>query len=290
MIYSFYGDSHTLGAETDDHLILGKSFEEVNSEKKELLEQLGLDNAITQYHAKLYSTVSEQYNNIFEFIHRPNKLSYPYVFGNLCNVDVVQNGLVATSQAYIEILIKEHHRLGLIDPSSHHLVVGLCRPTRSYSINNEGNYNIKFQLASANFNADELKIALKRFNFTDEVLLSTYLTDNKLVLDYFTAIDNTVNFANTHGYKLTFVKHFTEDNIRVDREGQNPGTYKASCNIDPNWEMFDYCVDIWQRCEEYMLEDHMHTLVDDDDCCGFYHPPAQTHEDFAKYIAQKIFV
>ena len=70
-------------------------------------------------------------------------------------------------------------------------------------------------------------MALKRYSVGDEVLLPTYLTDNKLVLDYFTALDNIVNFAEIHGYKLTFVKHFTENNIRVDFVREEPGTYKA---------------------------------------------------------------
>ena len=37
MKFAFYGDSHTLGGETEDHIILNKSFKEVNEEKKALL-------------------------------------------------------------------------------------------------------------------------------------------------------------------------------------------------------------------------------------------------------------
>ena len=57
------------------------------------------------------------------------------------------------------------------------------------------------------FPSEELQMALKRYSVGDG-LLSPHLTDNKLVLDYFTALDNIVNFAEIHGYKLTFVKHF----------------------------------------------------------------------------------
>ena len=33
MKFAFYGDSHTLGGETEDHIILNKSFKEVNDGK-----------------------------------------------------------------------------------------------------------------------------------------------------------------------------------------------------------------------------------------------------------------
>ena len=231
MKFAFYGDSHTLGGETEDHIILNKDFKEVNNEKKALLAEMGLDRAIFHYNILVWQQVKDQYENFFDFIHRPNPMSYPYVFGELCNVEIQQHGMVATSQPYLEILIKEHHRRGIIDPASTHLIVGLCRPSRSYSITNEGNYNVKFQMPSADISSEELQMALKRYNVGDEVLLSTYLTDNKLVLDYFTSLDNISNFAEVQGYKLTFVKHFTENNIRVDLPGENPGTYKASCNI-----------------------------------------------------------
>ena len=289
MKFAFYGDSHTLGGETEDHIILNKSFKVVNEEKKALLNEMGLDKAIFHYNVLVWQQVKDQFENFFDFIHRPNPMSYPYVFGELCNVEIQQHGMVATSQPYLEILIKEHHRRAIIDPASTHLVVGLCRPSRSYSITQDGNYNVKFQMPSADISSEELQMALKRYSVGDEVLLSTYLTDNKLVLDYFTALDNIVNFAEIHGYKLTFVKHFTENNIRVDLPGEEPGTYKASCTIDSNWEMYEYCVDVWERNKKYILEKDLHQFVEDDDCCGFYHPPADTHQEFAEYIAQKIY-
>ena len=50
--------------------------------------------------------------------------------------------------------------------------------------------------------------------------------------------------------------------------------------------MYEYCVDVWERNKKYILEKDLHPLVEDDDCCGFY-PPADTHQEFAEYIAQK---
>ena len=57
MKFAFYGDSHTLGGETEDHIILNKSFKEVNDEKKALLDEMGLDRAIFHYNVLVWQQV-----------------------------------------------------------------------------------------------------------------------------------------------------------------------------------------------------------------------------------------
>lgn len=286
----FFGDSHTCGLEIEDHEVLDNDFELVNVMKEGLIDQYNFKTAVVMWHMHM----AQQTNmSPWDYIGRPVKSSYPYLLGELLNKEVVTHCQTASSMDYILLQLENMHSKGEINPDNDTLFVGMCRPTRTYTLDkDEGRYNFAFENADGKDSTDpEVAQMIKRFNVNKEILLSEFLTDNKLVASFYTALSGILNFATVNKYQLHLVPHFNQDYIKVDGV-HRPHTeaYKSHCETKQEWQYWDFCIDTYNRAKLFMFDENYHLTYfqADRERCGFFHPDAEAHKDFAEYLAKNM--
>jgi hypothetical protein len=288
--YVFFGDSHTAGLEIEDHLVLDSDFGMVNIMKEGLIDQYNFKTAIVMWHMHM---AVEAKQSPWEFIQRDVLSSYPHVLSELHNVEIEKYCQTASSMDYILLQLENLHSNGEITPENDTLFVGMCRPTRTYSLDsNEGRYNFEFENADGKSSSDpEMEHLLKRMGQEKTILLSEFLTDNTLVATFYSALSGIMNFAELNNYKLHLVPHFNQDYIKVDGSDR-PATeaYKSHCETKQEWVYNDFCVDTYNRAKLYMVNEmhHLTYFQYDRDRCGFYHPDAEAHKLFAEDLAKNL--
>ncbi|MDA8897564.1 hypothetical protein N9I83_00860 [bacterium] len=286
----FFGDSHTCGLEIEDHQVLNNDFELVNVMKEGLIDQYDFKTAVVMWHMHM----AQQTNmSPWDYIGRPVKSSYPYLLGELLNKEVVIHSQTASSMDYILLQLENMHSKGEINPDNDSLFVGMCRPTRTYTLDkDEGRYNFAFENADGKDSTDpEVAQMIKRFGVNKEILLSEFLTDNKLVASFYTALSGIINFATINNYQLNLVPHFNQDYIKVDG-AHRPHTeaYKSHCETKQEWAYYNFCIDVYTRAKLFMFDENSHLthFQADRERCGFFHPDAEAHKDFAEYLAKNM--
>lgn len=288
--YVFFGDSSVCGLEIEDHEVLKNDFELVNVMKEGLIDQYDFKTAVVMWHMHM----AQQTNmSPWDYINRPVESSYPYLLAKSQNVDIKTYCQTASSMDYVLLQLQNLHSQKEINPDNDVLFVGMCRPTRTYTLDNdEGRYNFAFENADGKDSSDpETAQMLKRFGHNKEILLSEFLTDNKLVASFYSALDGIINFATVNNYQLHLVPHFNQDYIKVDGEHRPPtNAYKTHCETKQEWEYWDFCIDTYNRAKLYMIDESMHLMYfqGDRDLCGFYHPDQEAHRQYAEYIAENL--
>ncbi len=288
--YVFFGDSHTCGLEIEDHEVLDNDFELVNVMKQGLIDQYEFKTAVVMWHMHM----AQQANmSPWDYIGRPVKSSYPYLLAEAHNKELALYCQTASSMDYILLQLENMHSNGGINPDNDILFVGMCRPTRTYTLDKEeGRYNFAFENADGKDSSDpEVSQMLKRFGGQKEILLSEFLTDNKLVASFYSALSGIINFAEVNNYQLHLVPHFNQDYIKVDGEDRpQTDAYKSHCETKQEWEYWDFCIDTYNRAKRYMFDEEFHLthFQGDRERCGFFHPDQQAHTEFAKYLAENI--
>tara|TARA_R110000803_G_scaffold42597_2_gene91219 strand:- start:27308 stop:28201 length:894 start_codon:yes stop_codon:yes gene_type:complete len=288
--YVFFGDSHTCGLEIEDHLVLDNDFDMVNIMKEGLIDQYDFKTATVMWHMHM----AQQANMTpWEFINRDIESSYPHILGKLHDVEIKKYCQTASSMDYVLLQLENLHSIGEISPDKDVLFIGMCRPTRTYTLDeSEGRYNFAFENVDGK-SADDPEMAqlLKRFGEKKEILLSEFLTDNKLVASFYSALSGIMNFAELNNYKLHLLPHFNQDYIKVDGV-HRPETiaYKTHCETKQEWMYYDFCIDTYNRAIEYMVNElhHLTYFQHDRDRCGFFHPDSQAHKFFAESLAENI--
>lgn len=288
--YVFFGDSHTCGLEIEDHQVLNNNFELVNVMKEGLVDQYGFKTAVVMWHMHM----AKESNMLpWDYINRPVKSSYPYLLAEQQGKELAIYSQTASSMDYVLLQLQNLHNKGEITPDNDTLFVGMCRPTRTYTLDKEeGRYNFAFENADGKDSSDPaMELMIKRFGVEKEILLSEFLTDNKLVASFYSALDGIINFALTYQYQLHLLPHFNQDYIKVDGEHRPPtDAYKTHCETKQEWEYNDFCIDTYNRAKLHMTDETMHLthFQGERERCGFYHPDQQAHKEFAQYLAENM--
>lgn len=288
--YVFLGDSHTCGLEIEDHEVLDNEFELVNVMKEALIEQYDFKTAAVMWHMHM----AQQTNMTpWDFVNRPVYSSYPHLLANMHEKEIALYCQTASSMDFVLLQLQDLHSRGEINPDNDVLFIGMCRPTRTYTLDKEeGRYNFAFENADGKDSSDpETAQMLKRFGHNKEILLSEFLTDNKLVASFYSALDGIINFATVNNYQLHLVPHFNQDYIKVDGEHRPPTpAYKSHCETKQEWQYWDFCIDTYNKAKLYMFDETMHLTYfqGDRERCGFFHPDQQAHSEFAEYLAKNI--
>lgn len=288
--YVFFGDSHTCGLEIEDHLVLDNDFDMVNVMKEGLIDQYDFKTAVVMWHMHM----AQQANMTpWDYINRDIESSYPRKLGRLHDKEVKTYCQTASSMDYILLQLENLHSKGEINATFDTLFIGMCRPTRTFTLDaNEGRYNFAFENADGKSADDpEMATLLKRFGEQKEILLSEFLTDNKLVASFYSALSGIMNFAEKYDYRLHLVPHFNQDYIKVDGEHRpHTDAYKTHCETKQEWEYYDFCIDVYNRAKLYMFDEtnHLTYFQRERDRCGFFHPDSDAHSEFAEYLAKNL--
>ena len=290
MRYVFFGDSNACGLELEDHLMLDRDFETVNAMKAELLEKHDIKTAITKWHIYMANQV---WLPPEEYITRPVKNSYPYLLAEKHNVDYAMHTRTAGSIDLSLLKLQNLHATNQINPDNDILFVGLCRPTRTYTLSKQtGDYDYRFENTSGLDVTDpQTAQKLKRIGLGSTEILSEFLTDHKLVATFYSALNSVIDFARANNYKLHLIPHFERDFIRVDTTNKPPAEkypYKTHCETDPDWHLREFCIQTYNKALEYMVDSYLYHFQGDRPRCGFYHSDIEAHQQFAEYLAKNI--
>lgn len=289
MRYVFFGDSNARGLEIEDHIMLKTDFESVNAMKAQLLEQHDLKTAIVKWHIYVANQVNIPPH---KYINRRVDNSYPYLLADKHNVEAVVHTHTASSMDYVLLQLQSMHSENKINPDTDTLFVGMCRPTRTFTLDRaNGKYDFRFENTSG-VDATDTSVAykLKRMDLGTTELLSEFLTDNKLVATYYSALNSIIDLATANNYKLYLVPHFEQDYIKVDGVNRPhiQDTYKTHCQTDPAWYLHQFCVNTYEKASQYMFDQHLTHFQRNRPPCGFFHPDMQAHQQFAEYLAKNI--
>tara|TARA_B110000444_G_C18827110_1_gene590964 strand:+ start:658 stop:1551 length:894 start_codon:yes stop_codon:yes gene_type:complete len=285
--YVFFGDSHTCGLEIEDHKVLKSDFELVNVMKEGLIDQYDFKTAVVMWHMHMAQQTGM---SPWDYINRPIESSYPYLLAEKLNKEIAIYSQTASSMDYVLLQLQYLHNKKEISADNDVLFVGMCRPTRTFTLDkDEGRYNFAFENADGKDSSDpEIAQMIKRFGAVKEILLSEFLTDNKLVASFYSALDGIINFAHINNYQLHLIPHFNQDYIKVNGEHRPPtDAYKTHCETKQEWAYWDFCIDTYNKARLYMIDENMHLTYfqGDRDRCGFYHPDQEAHKQFADYLA-----
>ena len=101
----------------------------------------------------------------WDYINRPVESSYPYLLAESQNVDIKTYCQTASSMDYVLLQLQNLHAQKEINPDNDVLFVGMCRPTRTYTLDNdEGRYNFafcKYSITMQSCGRLSIKIAFK---------------------------------------------------------------------------------------------------------------------------------
>ena len=119
----FYGDSHTAGYETNHDQILGRN---TFREKKDLIHQMGLHQAITMWNRKMSRATKLP---VFDFTRAVTDHAYPKLFDPTARI----KAWPAMSADYLHLQIREDFNNNVLNKYEH-VFIGIPRPTRVFEL------------------------------------------------------------------------------------------------------------------------------------------------------------
>lgn len=276
----FFGDSHSRGLEIEDHTALNMSFSKVNGLKSVLLQQHSYKEAVVRWHKFAAKKLDMTPLN---FVYREVKSSYPHVLADRLGKDIIVHSQIASSMDFVLLQIQRLHALAEIDAERDTLVVGMCRPTRTFTLDNtRGQYDFSFE--------DSSGLAYDSDSENSNVwTVNKFLTDHKLLATYYSALDSIMNFAIVYKYKLILVHHFNPAYIKIgNRERNANAVFKQHCVSKVNWWLDEFCVNTYNKAKNFMFDDESKYLMNFQngrELCGLLHADQQSNREFAEYMA-----
>lgn len=277
---AFFGDSNSRGLEIEDHEALGISFSEVNRLKKYILQDsVDYKEAVVKWHVYMGKKLSIHPR---VFVNRAVKSSYPYVLADRLNSDIIVYSQTASSMDFVLLQIQKYHALAEIIPERDTLVVGMCRPTRTFTLDKlRGEYDFSFEDSSG----------LMYNNESDDVwTVDRFLTDHKLLATYYSALDSLINFVTANKYRLILVHHFTPEFIKINVKNvpEIDHVIKTHCVSNFDWSLKKFCLNTYHKAQNFMFDENKHLMSfqNDRELCGLKHPDQQAHREFAEYMAE----
>lgn len=283
----FYGDSHTLGAEIDDHTILRKSFDEVNFQKKTLKKNSNWTQAMLVWNTQLASKMNK---NLWDVSNRVSPHSFPKVVGRKLKRPTKVRAQTATSMEFLSLQLLTDYHSGEITTEDT-IIVSLPRPTRSYSLNHQGNYDVKFLNLVGSLSA-ELRNNMIEAGVPEDLLIDTFLSDHRQVAEYYKNLANIMAWSSHKNLTLYFLHTIKPEYLRVDAVDPEviPGV-KTHCETDPDWVYRQFCLDTYKEMtKKLLIPEDMYSIAEPTELCGFHHPNADVHERFADLICEKLEV
>jgi hypothetical protein len=281
----FYGCSHMMGIEIEDHLILDVDPAELDIQKKAHKAEHGLELAMRSHHKVLAEACK---TTLWEFIHRDVQTAYPNVMSKLRKRECVKRCIIAMPLDYALLKIQQDHMSGALDPKTDHLFVGLTRPTRTYSLSKKtGKFDMTYHHRMS------ISDGQRATPLTDHLLgnmkpLLNFLSDYRQTAEYWKSVNAIIDFAIVNKFKFNFIHHISKEYLKVDLP-KTERPYKAYNDIElgPEWEFWDYCLQSYERMTEYEVADtdmHQHG----GQVHGFHHPTMAVHKRFAKYLVNEL--
>jgi hypothetical protein len=283
----FYGDSHTLGAEIDDHTIMRKSFDEVNYQKKMLKKTAGWTQGMIAWNTEIATKLNKK---LWEIANRVSPNSFPKVVSRTLSRSVRVQAQTAMSMEYLCLQLYNDYSNGEIE-NDDIVLVSLPRPTRSYSLNREGGeYDVRFLNLIGSLSPD-MREKMITAGVPENLLVDTFLTDYRQVAEYYKNMQSIMDFAKINNIHLRFLHTIKPEYIRVDATEREPlPGVKTHCEVHPEWQFYDFCKNVYAEMERnwLLIDANMYSIAKDTELCGFHHPNADVHERFAKMICQEL--
>lgn len=282
----FYGDSHTLGAEIDDHTIMHKSFDEVNFQKKSLRKNAGWTQGMIAWNTQIASKLNKQ---LWKIANRVSPHSFPKVVSRELRRTVKVRAQTAMSMDFMCLQLFTDLQSGELTKDDI-IIVSLPRPTRSYSLDREhGRYDVKYLNLVGSMNA-EMRDHMIEAGVPEYLLVDTFLNDHRQVAEYYKNLKSILDWASLNELSLYFIHTIDPEYVRVDAE--NPPELlgvKTHCVTASDWEYREFCLSVYEEMSQRLLiPENMYELAEPSQLCGFNHPNAEVHQRYGKLIAQKI--
>ena len=237
----FYGDSHMQGFEIDHDQILGRN---TYKEKKDLIHQFGLHQAIVMWNQKMGRATKM---SVYNFAHRRLPESYPL----LVFPESRLNAWPAMSYDYLHLrLVHDYHR-GLLNDYDR-VFIGVARPTRTYKLDEMGNFDYRYEDLDGKANQ---------------------MTDIQYACAWTLGARSIMDFMEKRHIEYKFIKHFDI----FDR------SIKDIHNIDiPKGAIYtNMFYDTFHEVIEKAIPQGLHNFGEMN---GFYHRNADAHKQFAAYL------
>lgn len=282
----FYGDSHTLGAEIDDHTIMNLNFTETNHRKKQLKKSVGWTQAMMQWNIQ----VSQKLNkNLWEVANMSSAHSFPKLVGRQLRQIVKIKAQTATSMEFVSLQLLTDYHAGEIVADRDTVFISLPRPTRSYSLNESGNYDVKF-LNLVGSISENVRGQILAGGVPEDLLVDTFLSDHRQVAEYYKNLANIMAWASHKNINIHFLHTIKPEYLQVDADEREPiPGVKTHCDTDSEWVYRQFCIDTYTQMEQHLLiPEDMYSIAQPSELCGFHHPNADVHQRFADLICQNI--
>lgn len=243
----FYGDSHTQGYEIDHDKILGR---DTFREKQDLIHQFGLHQAIMMWNHKMGRATNM---TPYDFAHRRVVGSYPLQFDN--DAIIIANG--AMSMDYLHLQLVNDYNDGRIKGYHDRLFIGMCRPTRTYSLHPDGSFNYSHQ---------------------DMDGTAEYMTDIRYAVTWALACQSIMDFCKLRHIPFHFVQHFP---LNSNPRGAEIHSHPDLLNSPKYMGVY---VDTIMNMQPHIIPKSLHEFGEERNYHGFYHTTAMGHNVFATYL------
>ena len=237
----FYGDSHTAGYETNHDQILGRN---TFREKKDLIHQMGLHQAITMWNRKMSRATKLP---VFDFTRAVTDHAYPKLFDPTARI----KAWPAMSADYLHLQIREDSNNNVLNKYEH-VFIGIPRPTRVFELDYLGHYDFKNEDLDGNAQAH-----------TDAHYACTWALHMAAIKD----------FLDKNHISYFFIKHFDimDDTIEDIHHFDVPSEAQ-------------YFQLIFDTYKDIHLQSIPKRLDQFGDALGFHHRDAEGHKQFAAYL------